>query len=89
MEFVYLLQEFGPLAGLVLLFILREWRREDRLNKRILALESEHKEVVLPLLSRALEVITENTLVMKEVKSLLEPADGKRESAIPPSASSV
>lgn len=91
MEFVELLREFGPLAGLVLVFIIREWRREDRLNTRIEKLEKDQQDLILPLLTRTTEVITENTTVMKEVRELFhsQVGDGKRESSSSPAASPV
>lgn len=72
MELFEFLKEFGPLAGAVLFFIWKDWRREDRLSTRIEKLEDEQREVILPLVERTTNVIVENTAVMRRLEDTLE-----------------
>lgn len=72
MELLDFLKEFGPLAGAVLFFIWRDWRREDRLATRIEKLEDEQREVILPLVERTTNVIVQNTAVMSRLETTLE-----------------
>jgi hypothetical protein len=76
MEFVAILREFGPLAGAVIFFMWRDWRREDRSTTRIEKLEDEMREVILPLVGECNSVIAQNTAVMQRLESILE--DGQR-----------
>lgn len=71
MEMLILLREFGPLAGLVLFFIWKDWLREGRLTARIEKLEKDQHEIILPLVRETAEVISQNTAVMSRVESLL------------------
>ncbi len=72
MEFLELLKQFGPLAGAVLFFIWRDWRREDRLTSRIEKLEDEQRSIILPLVEKSTTVIAQNTLVMERLEASLE-----------------
>lgn len=72
MEFLDLLKQFGPLAGAVLFFIWRDWKREDRLTGRIEKLEDEQREIILPLVEKTSNVIAQNTAVMLRLESTLE-----------------
>ncbi len=67
-----LLKEFGPLMVLVVFFIWKDWRREDRLQKRVEVLEKEHKSVVLPLVERCATVIASNTAVMLRLEEVFQ-----------------
>jgi len=71
MEFISVLQEFGPLAGVVLWFIWRDWQREDRLTSRIEKLEDEQRSILWPLIEKATTVIAQNTEVMERLESSL------------------
>lgn len=68
MDFLQLLKDFGPLAGAVLFFIWRDWKREDRLTTRIEKLEDETRKVIIPLVEKATAVIAENTLWLQVCK---------------------
>lgn len=72
MEFIQVIQEFGPLAGVVLWFIWRDWKREDRLTSRIEKLEDEQRSILLPLIEKATTVIAQNTEVMERLEGALE-----------------
>lgn len=76
MEFLELLRQFGPLAGLCLFFIYRDWKREDRLTARIEKLEDEQRNVILPLVEKSTNVIARNTEVMERLDVALEAIKG-------------
>lgn len=71
MEFVEFIKQFGPLAGVVLFFIWRDWKREDRLTGRLEKLEDEQRNVILPLVEKSTEVIARNTEVMERLEGAL------------------
>lgn len=60
-----LTKQFGPLLVAVIFFIWRDWKREDRLMRRIEKLEDEHRKVVLPLVKECTEVIQQNTAALR------------------------
>lgn len=72
MDFLSILQQYGPLAGLVVFFIWRDWKREDRLSNRIEVLEREQRDVIIPLVEKSTEAIVHNTQVMERVERKLE-----------------
>ena len=72
MEFLELLRQFGPLAGLCLFFIYRDWQREDRLTTRIEKLEDEQRNIIMPLVEKSTNVIARNSEVMERLDVALE-----------------
>jgi hypothetical protein len=68
---IALVKQFGPMLVAVVFFIWRDWKREDRLMKRIDKLEDEQRNVILPLVAKCTEVISENTTVMEAVNRKL------------------
>jgi hypothetical protein len=68
---IALVKQFGPMLVAVVFFIWRDWKREDRLMKRIDKLEDEQRNVILPLVTKCTEVIAENTTVMEAVNRKL------------------
>lgn len=71
-EMFALLKQYGPLVGLVLFFIWRDWKREEQLTGRIVKLENENKEILLPLVQKSTEVIARNTEVMERLEYAFE-----------------
>ena len=71
MEMLELIKQFGPLAGVVLFFIWRDWKREDRLTTRVEKLEDEQRHVILPLVEKSTEVIARNTEVMERLEGAI------------------
>lgn len=71
-EAVDVLKQYGPFCGSLLLavvfFIWRDWKREDRLTKRIATLEDETRNVLLPLVKDCTAVISQNTSVMERLE---------------------
>lgn len=67
----HLLSDYGPLIGVVLFFIWRDWKREDRLSERIRSLEDYQKETLAKLVSQSTVALTHNADCMKWVGSVM------------------
>lgn len=67
-----LVKLYGPFAVAVVFFIVRDWKREDRMTKRINTLEDEMRKVILPLVQDTSAVIARNTEVMQRIEKRLE-----------------
>ena len=67
-----LLRQYGPLAVVVGFFLWQNWLRELRMSKRISKLEDEHRQVILPLVERCTDVISQNTGMMERLEKALE-----------------
>lgn len=65
MDYVALLKDFGPLVGIVLFFIWRDWRREENLVDRVTKLEDFNTEILTTIVKEQAEVIATNTEVIK------------------------
>jgi hypothetical protein len=71
MEYVDLLKDFGPLVGVVLFFIWRDWRREDGLVERIKELENFNTEVLTQIVKDNSGVIATNTEQLRLMNTLM------------------
>lgn len=67
-----LLRQYGPFFVAVVFFLWRDWKREDRLSKRIDILEDEQRHVILPLVKDCSAVIATNSAVMERIEKYLE-----------------
>ena len=65
MEFLPLLKDFGPLVGIILFFIWRDWRREENLVERVQKLEEFNTKILSNLVKEQAAVIATNTEVIK------------------------
>jgi hypothetical protein len=65
MEFADLIKDFGPLVGIVLFFIWRDWRREQDLVDRVTKLEDFNTSVLTNIVQEQASVIATNTEVIK------------------------
>jgi hypothetical protein len=72
MELMDLAKDFGPLVGIVLFFIWRDWRREENLFERVQKLEDYNTETLTNmvkeqamLIATATQVIATNTEVIR------------------------
>lgn len=68
---IELCKQYGPFFVAVIFFLWRDYRREDRLSKRINLLEDEQRQVIIPLVKSCTEVITKNTVVMERLEKHL------------------
>ena len=65
MEYVGLLKDFGPLVGVVIFFIWRDWKREENLVERVQKLEDFNTEVLANIVKEQAGIIATNTEVIK------------------------
>jgi hypothetical protein len=67
-----LVSNFGPLIGVVLFFIWRDWKREDRLNQRVERLEDYQKNILMDLIEKSTTVLAQNTECLKWVGQIVQ-----------------
>ena len=67
-----MLKQYGPLVVVVLFFLWQNWQRELRMDKRINKLEDEQRDVLMPLVERCTDVITQNTMMMERLEKSLD-----------------
>lgn len=76
-----ILQQYGPFCGCLVLaiafFMYRDMRREAQLFARIATLETDYREVLLPMVKNCTEVIVKNTLVMERNTVVMERVERK------------
>lgn len=71
-EYLQILKDFGPILGVILFFIWRDWRREDRLLDKISQLERFQQEQLLKLVEKTNTVVQQNTDQLKWVAALVQ-----------------
>jgi len=71
-QYVELLKDFGPVLGVILFFIWRDWKREDRMVERITALEQFQQTQLIELIERTNQVVSHNTEQLKWVAALVQ-----------------
>ena len=69
---VALLKQYGPLVLVVAFLLWQGWVREGRMGKRIVKLEDEQRNVLMPILERCADVIAQNTLMMERLEKALD-----------------
>lgn len=70
--FAELAKSFGPLVGIVLFFIWRDWRREEGLVERVKNLEEFNTEVLTTMVKETTAVIATNTEQIRILTGLME-----------------
>jgi len=65
MEFAEMMKDFGPVIGIILFFIWRDWKREDKLVERVQALEEYQQQTLVSLVRENITVIASNTESMR------------------------
>jgi hypothetical protein len=67
-----LFNQWGPVFGLVtvalIFFLWKDWKRENRLQDRVEALEQDQKDIILPLLEKCTTIIVQNNTLMERVE---------------------
>lgn len=69
---VKILEQAGPLIGVIVFFIWRDWQREIRLSRRVEKLEAYQKEILKTLVDRATAVITQSSECIKWIGEVVE-----------------
>lgn len=70
LDFLDILEKYGPVAGCfaaLAVFVLRDWRRIEHLEKRIEALESDYKSAVTGMLARCESTLSETNKLFHEL----------------------
>jgi hypothetical protein len=65
MNYAALLKDFGPLVGIILFFIWRDWKREEGLVDRVRKLEDFNTNVLVGLVKEQASIIATNTSVIR------------------------
>ena len=82
-DFIQLFQRFGPLVGVVLFFIWRDWKREETLTKRIQALEEYHRDVLVELVKNTTSAIAANTALYRWIIALVQRSPYGKNTPVP------
>jgi hypothetical protein len=77
MELLDFAKELGPLIGVVLFFIWRDWRREEGLVDRVKGLEEFNNEVLTDLVKQCVGVIATNTEQLRIMNALMQKCKGR------------
>lgn len=71
-DLLAVLKDFGPLIGVILFFIWRDWRREENLVERVKQLETFNTEVLAGLVKETTTIIAANTEQLRLINLLTE-----------------
>lgn len=79
MQFVNVLRDFGPIIGVILFFIWRDWKREDKLQERVSRLETYQQETLLKLVTDTTQALAQNSEFLKWSCQIIQgcPSRGK------------
>ena len=72
-------KDFGPLIGIVLFFIWRDWKREDSLVNRVKHLEDFNTETLTHLVKESSGVIATNTEQLRIMNNLMTTCKGRQD----------
>lgn len=64
--------DFGPILGVVLFFIWRDWCRETKLSDRVEKLEDYQKTTLAQLVERSTAAISQSSEIIKWIGRMLE-----------------
>lgn len=67
-----LIANFGPLVGIVLFFIWRDWKREDALSTRVEKLEDYQRDTLVSLVERSTTALAQNAECLTWVARVME-----------------
>ena len=67
-----LLRDFGPIIGVILFFIWRDWKREDKLQERVARLEAYQQATLVKLVADTTTALVQNTEFLKWSGRILE-----------------
>jgi len=78
-SFIEIAKDFGPLLGIILFFIWRDWKREDSLVSRVKHLEDFNTETLTHLVKESSAVIATNTEQLRIMNSLMTGCKGRQD----------
>jgi hypothetical protein len=79
MEYFAVMKDFGPLIGIVLFFIWRDWKREEGLVDRVRNLETFNTEVLTQIVRENASVIATNTEQLRSMHTFMSSIGGQRD----------
>ena len=68
---LFILKQYGPLVLVTAFILWQAWSREHRMSDRITKLESEQRDIILPLVARDAEVVSQNTMMLARLEESL------------------
>jgi hypothetical protein len=71
-DLLAVLKDFGPLIGVILFFIWRDWKREEDLVERVKQLEDAYTAVLAGLVKETTTIIAANTEQLRLINLLTE-----------------
>jgi hypothetical protein len=72
MDYITLLKDFGPIVGIILFFIWRDWKREEGLIGRVKQLEDFNTETLVKMVKDNSAVIAANTEQLRLINLVSE-----------------
>jgi hypothetical protein len=77
--FPALLRDFGPIIGVILFFIWRDWKREDKLQERVTRLERYQQDTLVKMVQDTTAALTQNTEFLKWSGRIIEGCQGRKD----------
>ena len=77
MELTNLLRDFGPIIGVILFFIWRDWKREDKLQERVARLETYQQEALVTMVKDTTQALAQNSEFLKWSGRIIEGCPGR------------
>ena len=71
-------KDFGPVVGIILFFIWRDWKREESLVNRVQNLEDFNTETLTVLVKESSAVIATNTEQLRLMNTLMTGCQGNK-----------
>ena len=69
---VHLIQQMGPLLGVVLFFIWRDWQRETKMSLRVTKLEDERQGMLIEIVEKSTLATAQSAASLDRVSRTLE-----------------
>ncbi|MFA5345381.1 MAG: hypothetical protein WC315_03825 [Candidatus Omnitrophota bacterium] len=69
---VEILKDVGPFIGIIIFFVWRDWRREEKLYDRVEKLETYQKDILESLVEKSTMALTQSSECIKWIGRVLE-----------------
>ena len=78
MEMINIFRDFGPVIGIIIFFIWRDWKREDKLQERVTRLESYQQETLVKLITDTTKALAQNSEFLKWSGQIIQSCPGRK-----------
>ena len=78
MDMAMILRDFGPIVGIILFFIWRDWKREDKLLERVTRLEDYQQETLVKMITDTTTALAQNSEFLKWSGRIIEGCQGRK-----------